>query len=82
MYAVQFWSLVTLRIFAKSGVHLGVKGMISSLHNPYDEKLSSINMFSIVKSGRRGKLIVCFLIFNGFTKLIKSKLVFCIDDTI
>ncbi len=56
--------------------------MIPSLGNKsYDERLSTLNMFSLEKHRLRGKLIECFKILNGFTNIDRSKL-FMIDGTL
>ncbi len=55
--------------------------MITSLRNKsYEERLASLNLFSLEKRRLRGKLIECFKIFKGFTNIDASKL-FSIDNT-
>ncbi len=55
--------------------------MITSLRNKsYEERLASLNLFSLGKRRLRGKLIECFKILKGFTNVDASKL-FSIDDT-
>ncbi len=55
--------------------------MITSLRNKsYEERLASLNLFSLEKRRLRGKLIECFKILKGFTNVNASKL-FSVDDT-
>ncbi len=55
--------------------------MIPSLRNKsYEERLASLNLFSLEKGQLRGKLIECFKILKGFTNVDASKL-FSVDDT-
>ncbi len=46
----------------------------------YDERLASLNLFSLEKLRLRGKLIECFKILKSFTNVDASKL-FSVDDT-
>ena len=82
-YAVQFWSPHHAKDIAKlEGVQRRATKMIPSLRNKsYEERLSTLNMFSLEKRRLRGKLIECFKILNGFTNVDRSK-VFMIDDTL
>ncbi len=55
--------------------------MIISLRNKYyEERLASLNLFSLEKRRLRGKLTECFKILKGFTNVDASKL-FSVDDT-
>ncbi len=55
--------------------------MITSLRNKsYEERLASLNLFSLGKRRLRGKLIECFKILKGFTNVDASKL-FSVNDT-
>ncbi len=54
--------------------------MITSLRNKsYEERLASLNLFSLEKRQLRGKLIECFKLFKGFTNVDPRKL-FSVDD--
>ncbi len=56
--------------------------MIPSLSNKsYEERLSTLNMFSLEKYRLRGKLIECIIILNGFTNVDRSEL-FMIDENL
>ncbi len=61
-YAVQFWSLHHAKDIAKlEGVQRRATKIIPSLRNKsYEERLSTLNMFSLEKCCLRGKLIKCF----------------------
>ncbi len=64
------------------GVQRRATKMIPSLRKKsYEERLSTVNMFSLEKRHLRGNLIECFKILNGFTNVNRSKL-FMIDDTL
>ncbi len=55
---------------------------ITSLHNKsHEERLASLNLFSLNKRQLQGKLIECFKILKGFTDVNASKL-FSLDDTL
>ncbi len=55
--------------------------MILSLRNKtYEERLASLDMFSLEKRRLRDKQIECFRILKGFTNVDASKL-FSIDNT-
>ncbi len=55
--------------------------MITSLRNKsYEERLASLNLFSLEKRRLRGKLTECFKILKGFTSVDASKL-FSVYDT-
>ncbi len=76
---MQFWSPHHTKDIAKLGVQRRATKMITSLRNKfYEERLASLNLFSLEKQRLRGKLIECFKIFKGFTNIDASKL-FSID---
>ncbi len=55
--------------------------MITSLRNKsYEERLASLNLFSLEKHQLRGKLNEYFKILKGFINVDASKL-FSVDDT-
>ncbi len=69
-YAVEFWSSHHTKDIAKlEVVQRRATKMIPSLRNKsYEERLASLNLFSLEKRRLRGKLIECFKILKGFTK--------------
>ncbi len=77
----SFWSPDHAKDTAKlKGVQRWAKKIIPSMRNKtYEERLSTLNMFSLEK--RRGKLIECFKILKDFTNVDRSTL-FLIDDTL
>ncbi len=81
-YAVQFWSPHHTKDIAKlEAVPRRATKMVTSLRNkPYEERLASLNLFSLEKRLLRGKLIECFKILKGFTNIDASKL-FSTDNT-
>jgi hypothetical protein len=81
-YAVQFWSPHHAKDIAKlEAVQRRATKMITSLRNKsYEERLSSLNLFSLEKRRLRGKLIECYKILKGFTNVDPSKL-FSIDNS-
>ena len=81
-YAVQFWSPHHTKDIAKlEAVQRRATKMITSLRNKsYEERLASLNLFSLEKRRLRGKLIECFKILKGFTNVDASKL-FSIDNS-
>ncbi len=82
-YALQFRSPRHAKDIAKlESVQRRTTKMIPSLRNKIDEeRLSNLNMFSLDKCRRPGKLIDCFKILVDFTNVDRSKL-FLIDDTL
>ena len=81
-YAVQFWSPHYTKDIAKlEAVQRRATKMITSLRNkPYEERLASLNLFSLDKRRLRGKLIECFKILKGFTNVDPRQL-FSIDNS-
>ncbi len=79
-YAVQFWSPHHAKDITKlEAVQRRATKIITSLRNKsYEERLASLNLFSLEKRRLRGKLIECFKIFKGFTNIDASKL-FSVD---
>ncbi len=64
------------------GVQRRATKIIPSLRNKtYEERLSTLNMFSLEKRRLRGKLNEYFKILNDFTNVDRLKL-FLIDDTL
>ncbi len=81
-YPVQFWVPHHAKDIAKlEAVQWRATKMIMSLHNkPYEERLAQLNLFSLEKCRLRGKLIECFKILKGFTKVDFGKM-FSINNT-
>ena len=81
-YAVQFWSPHHAKDIAKlEAVQRRATKMITSLRNKsYEERLASLNLFSLEKRRLRGKLIECYKILKGFTNVDANKL-FSIDNS-
>ncbi len=79
---MKFWSPHHTKDTANlKAVQRRAKTMIPSLRNKsYEERLASINLFSLEKRRLRGKLNECFKILKGFTNVDASKL-FSVDDT-
>ncbi len=81
-YAVQFWPSHHAKDITKLGVQRRATKIIPSLRNKsYEERLSTLIMFSLEKRRLRGKLIECYKISYGFTNVDRSTL-FMIDDTL
>lgn len=81
-YAVEFWSPHPAKDIARLFAQSKATKMISSFSNkPYDGGFTSPKMVSLQKRHLGEKLIECFKIFNGFTKVDKS-ILFIIDGTI
>ncbi len=73
-YAVQFWSPHHTKNIAKLAVQRRGTKMITSLRNKsYEERLASLNLFSLEKRRLRGKLNECFKILKCSTNLDASK---------
>ncbi len=81
-YAIQFWSPHHAKDITKLGVQRWAIKMSPSLCNKhYEERLSHLNLFSLEKRRLRGKLIECFKILNGLTKVDPTKLFVMNDST-
>ncbi len=80
-YAVQIWSPNHTKYLAKlEAVQRRATNIITSLRNKsYEERLASLNFFSLEKCRLRGKLIECFKIFKDFTNVYASKLFLVVD---
>ncbi len=79
-YAVQYLFPRHAKDIVKLSVQRRATKMILSLHNkPYEERLPQLNLFSLEKRRRRGKLIECFKTLNCFTNVDPTKL-FEIDE--
>ncbi len=75
------WPHHTKDIAKLEAVQRRATKMITSLRNKsYEERLTSINLFSLEKCRLRGKFIECFKILKGFPNIDASKL-FSIDNT-
>ena len=81
-YAVQFCSPHHAEDIAKlEAVQRRATKMITSLRNKsYDERLASLNLFSLEKRRLRGKLIERYKILKRFTNVDANKL-FSIDNS-
>ncbi len=80
-YAVQFWLPHHTKDIAKlEAVQRRATKITSLSDNSCEERLASLNLFSLEKRRLRGKLIECFKILKGFTNVDASKL-FSVDDT-
>ncbi len=79
--AVQVWSPRHSKdIAVLECVERRASKMVHSLCNkPYKERLSHLHLFSLEKRRRRGKLIECFKILNGFTNVDPTK-IFVMED--
>ncbi len=75
-YTVPFrWPHPAKDIAKLEAVQQRATKMITSLRNKsYEERLASLNLFSLEKRRLRGKLIECFKILKGFTNVDASKL--------
>ncbi len=78
---MQFWSTRHTKDITKlEAVQRKATKMIISLRNiSYEERLASLNLFSLEKRRLRGKLNECFKILKGFTNVGASKLL-SVDD--
>ncbi len=74
-YALQFWSPHHPKDIEKlEAVQRRNAKMITSLRNKsYEERLVSLNLFSLEKCRPRVKLIECFSVFNIFTNVDANK---------
>ncbi len=52
----------------------GSEDITSLCNKSYEERLASLNLFSLEKRRLRNKLIKCFKILKGFTNVYESKL--------
>ncbi len=78
----SFGSRVMQRTGKLQSVQCRATKMIPSLQNkPYEEYMSHLNLFSLVKRRLRGKLIECFKILNDFTNVNPTKLFMIYDTT-
>ncbi len=78
---MQFWSPRHKGIAKLEAVQLRAMKIITSLRNKfYEERLASLNLFSLENHRLRGKLIECFEILKGFTNEDASKL-FSVDNS-